>query len=422
MKLKLFTISVCLSYFLSFGANYPFPRNKVLFGIKTTQDVSSIVQSTYETWLATYYVEQDTLARITWDNRGQTASEGIAYGMLIMVCMDNAINNTRDKFDKLWRYYKKFRGSSGVMHWKIDEFSNVASGGQTGATDAELDAAAALILAYRQWGDEKYRTDAQELIGAIWRTEINADGFIKPGDAWDDRKNPSYFNIGAMELFKSVDTNNWSKVISNSFDLLNKVCDTATGLPPDWCSQDGYTVDGFGWEAIRVPWRMAWAYSWFGTNEASVINKKIVHWVRGATNDDPTEIQCLYTLSGVPTDTTRNAAYVGGLTCAGMVDASNQAWVDDGFSATQNSLSNTYYKKTLQVLYSLLLSGNFSLMVGTESVSRFSPVEKTMPQVRAKQMIIRTGHNKISGQHFSLTGKKMIDCGSTTVQPLIQLW
>lgn len=274
--------------------------------------------------METYYVEQDSLARISWDNREQTASEGIAYGMLIMVCMDNAANKTKEKFDKLWRYYKKFMDSNGVMNWKIDEFSSVASGGQSGATDAELDAAAALILAYRQWEDQKYLTDAQTLIKAIWKTEINYDKFIKPGDIWDDKKNPSYFNIGAIELFKTVDSNDWSVVIKNSFDLLKKVCDTATGLPPDWCTQSGEPLDEFGWEAVRVPWRMAWTYSWFGTNEACSINKKIVSWVRKATNNDPMEIQCLYTRSGVPTDTTRNSAYIGGLTCAGMVDASNQ--------------------------------------------------------------------------------------------------
>jgi endo-1,4-beta-D-glucanase Y len=170
----------------------------------------------------------------------------------------NAQNKTQEKVDKLWRYYKKFKDNLGVMHWKIDGFSNVASDGQSGATDAELDAATALILAYRQWGNQKYLVDVRELLGAIWQTEVNQDGYLKPGDIWDERKNPSYFNIGAMELFKTVDTNNWSMVIKNSFDLLKKVCDSTTGLPPDWCSQDGqYVFGGVGWEAVRVPWRMA---------------------------------------------------------------------------------------------------------------------------------------------------------------------
>lgn len=96
-------------------------------------------------------------------------------------------------------------------------------------------------------------------------------------------------------------------------------------------------------------------------------------------------------------------------------------WVDNGFDATQNSLCNTYYKKTLQVLYSLLLSGNFPRMNENESVKRLSVAQKNVSLSHAKQMIINIGHNKISGLHFSPTGKKITGCGYTASQPLIQL-
>jgi endo-1,4-beta-D-glucanase Y len=400
--------------------NFPFPQNKVLHGIKTTSDVSAVVQSTYETWLSTYYVEQDSLARITWDNKGQTASEGIAYGMLIMVCMDNPQNKTHEKFDKLWRYYKKFKDNFGVMHWKIDGFSSVASDGQSGATDAELDAATALILAYRQWGDQKYLTDVRELLSAVWHAEIDEKGFLKPGDMWDERKNLSYFNIGAMQLFKSVDTNNWSNVIRNSVDLIKKVCDTATGLPPDWCSQDGqYVFGGFGWEAIRVPWRMAWAYSWFGTIEAFDINNKIIKWIRQTTSDNPGAIKSLYSQSGIPSSDTSNTAYTGGLTCAGMISAENQSWVDSGFATTQKVLCNTYYKKTLQVLFSLLISGNFPLMASDESVYRLTSVKKIQTTGPHQFILFSDIRNSMAAQYFSPTGKKITSCLSAAVQPLI---
>jgi hypothetical protein len=120
MKCEFLHLFVIVAISLSFGAHYPFPQNKVTYGIKVVGDSSADVQNVYNSWLSGYYQEQDTLARITWDNDSQTASEGIGYGMLIMVCMDNAQNNTRPKFDKLWRYYKKFRDYNGVMNWKID--------------------------------------------------------------------------------------------------------------------------------------------------------------------------------------------------------------------------------------------------------------------------------------------------------------
>jgi endo-1,4-beta-D-glucanase Y len=322
MKREFLYLFVISAISLCFGAHYPFPQNKVTYGIKVVGDSSADVQYVYNSWLSGYYQEQDTLARITWDNDSQTASEGIGYGMLIMVCMDNAQNNTRPKFDKLWRYYKKFRDYNGVMNWKIDKFSSVAYDGQGGATDADLDAAAALILAYRQWGDTTYFSDARDLASAIWQVEVNSDRFLKPGDSWDGQQDPSYFNTGAMELFKSVDANDWSTVINNCYDLLYKVCDTATGFPPDWCDQDGTipSGEGFGWEAIRVPWRMAWAYSWFGREDAAKIDNKIAIWIRRATGDNPSAIKSLYMLDGTPQGD-GNAAYAGGLSCAGMTSA-----------------------------------------------------------------------------------------------------
>jgi hypothetical protein len=219
MKCKIIYFFILCVVSISFAANFPFPQNKVMYGIKTTTDVSADVESAYQSWLSGYYEEQDSLARIDWDTKSQTVSEGIGYGMLIMVCMDNSQNNTRTKFDKLWRYYKKFRNSNGVMNWKIDGFSGVSGDGKNGATDAELDAATALVLAYRQWADQTYLKDAQTLINAIWTHEVNANKYLKPGDAWDTKKDPSYFSTGGMELFKSVDSRDWSTVMANSFTL-----------------------------------------------------------------------------------------------------------------------------------------------------------------------------------------------------------
>ena len=420
MKREFPYLFVIAAISLSFGAHYPFPQNKVTYGIKVVGDSSADVQYVYNSWLSGYYQEQDTLARITWDNDSQTASEGIGYGMLIMVCMDNAQNNTRPKFDKLWRYYKKFRDYNGVMNWKIDRFLGVAFDGQGGATDADLDAAAALILAYRQWGDTTYFSDARDLASAIWQVEVNADHFLKPGDSWDGQQDPSYFNTAAMELFKSVDANDWSTVINNCYDLLYKVCDTATGLPPDWCDQDGTipSGEGFGWEAIRVPWRMAWAYSWFGREDAAKIDNKIVAWIRRATGNSPSAIKSLYTLDGTPQGD-GNAAYAGGLSCAGMTSADNQEWINAGLTATQNALANTYYKKTLQVLYMLLLSGNFPLMYGSAASTRqITPFTAKRPGPDRKLVITPFA----AARHYvSLAGKKMKGSAFLAMQPLIRM-
>ncbi|MBN1129817.1 MAG: hypothetical protein JXA71_12560, partial [Chitinispirillaceae bacterium] len=296
MKMHLIGIFLLPAFFTVSAANFPFPQNQVNFGIRAAAPASDI-QTVYDQWRNDYYEESGSEARIKWDDKSKTVSEGIGYGMLIMVCMDNAENNTRDKFNKLWSYYKKWRNTHGVMNWKINGFSNVE--GQNGATDAELDAAAALILAHRQWGDEQYRSDARELIGKIWDFEVNADRYIKPGDMWDTKKNPSYFSTGALEFFKTVDSHDWDAVIRNSYALLKKVANASSGLVPDWCSQDGNTQEGeFGYDAVRTPWRIAWAYAWYGHSDAREINAKMASWIVSSTGSNPAAIKAGYTRSG----------------------------------------------------------------------------------------------------------------------------
>jgi hypothetical protein len=162
---------------------------------------------------------------------------------------------------------------------------------------------------------------------------------------------------------------------------------------------------------------MAWAYSWFGREDAAKIDNKIVAWIRRATGNSPSAIKSLYTLDGTPQGD-GNAAYAGGLSCAGMTSADNQEWINAGLTATQNALANTYYKKTLQVLYMLLLSGNFPLMTGSAASTRqITPVAKHPSQDR--QLVITPC---AAARHYiSLAGKKMKGSAFLAMQPLIRM-
>ncbi|MBN2038219.1 MAG: hypothetical protein JW768_15870 [Chitinispirillaceae bacterium] len=395
--------AVVLSFALFASAsNFPFPQNRVNYGIRATTASSSDVQSVFDQWMRDYYEESGNEARIKWDDKSKTVSEGVAYGMLIMACMDNSQNNTRDEFDKLWAYYKRWRNDHGVMHWKINGFSNVE--GQNGATDAELDAAVALILAHRQWGSEQYRTDAGELVGKIWQYEVNADKYIKPGDMWDTRKNPSYFCTGALELFKTIDSHDWDAVIRNSYALLKKVANSSTGLVPDWCSQDGNTLQGdFYYDAVRTPWRMAWAYAWYGHGDARDINAKMATWIRGATGNNPASIKAGYSLSGNALAGFSNATFTGCLSCAAMVSSSNQDFVNGGFAATKSADASSYYNKTLQVVTMLTLSGNLTPMNGTPVI--MPRMVCAAPGSAAPSFIVSA--TPFTGSAFSLNGKRI---------------
>ena len=381
----------------SAAPNYPFPNNYPYPNgtIYTGSDVQTKIQSLYTTWKAKYYEESGSEARVKFVQAGEngvnSVSEGIAYGMLITVYMDNSTNNTQGMFDKLWAYYKANSNTHGVMNWKVKGFTHQVadpvSGNSNGATDADLDAAQALLMAYKQWGKSSYLTDAQTLIQNLWAYEVNSNKQLKPGDMFDDYKNPCYFITNAMKLFTQVKqlegwSNNWdwNTVASNCYGIMNKCANSTTGLIPDWCYENGSLLSGikdgkfesiFGYDAVRIPWRMAHAYAWYGDSEAKAIASKITSWAKGKY-PSPNDIVDGYYLNGNPGDgnspftgslsswgTSKNACFKGGLSIGAMVDASYNSYRDLCWQyGAATDAYGAYYTHTTQLLFMLCLTGN----------------------------------------------------------------
>jgi endoglucanase len=367
MKFYQYLIALLAIPLLIFAApKYPFPQSAhYSYGILPTKINNDQVQAAYADFYARLYEENGdkTMARIKWDTESMTVSEGIGYGMIIMAYMDNATNNTQAKFDKLWKYYNNFLDAKGLMNWKINGFTSANQ--MNAATDAELDVAVSLMEAYKQWGDEKYLTDAKTFIGKIWKYEVDSSGNLSPGDSWgifSSQRNPSYFCTGALQLFKKADTSNWNRVITNSYALLLKVRNATTGLVPDWCTSAGQPREAvFKYDAIRTPWRMAWAYCWYGHDTAKTICTSIASWITTKTGGDPAKIGDGYNLDGSVTSSYNNSTFVGCLGSSGMVDAKHQAWLDAAYIRLQDTLvavKETYFNQSLKLLNLLLMSGN----------------------------------------------------------------
>ena len=346
-----FCFILCLTFHSFSAPKFPFPTNETYkYGIKATNFSYRDVQSVYDVFMANYYEESGNLARIKWDQPSQTVSEGIGYGMMVMVYMDNATNNTQGKFDKLWSYYQKWPNGNGLMHWKINGFSGVAE--QNGATDGDLDVAFALVMAYAQWGDEKYKSAAKSLIQKIRTHEVNGGNYLKPGDAWDSEKNPSYFATVALDVFKEVGETNWSTVMSQSYSLLKMCCNGSTGLVPDWCSESGQPSGGergeYNFDAARTPWRMAHAYAWFGHSDAKDVAEKMCSWIKSNTSGNPTLIKSGYKLDGTPTGDHNIPTFIGPFICAGMVNSTHQTWVNTGYTKlTSFNGDDNYYNESM---------------------------------------------------------------------------
>jgi endoglucanase len=346
------------------AAKFPFPQDqKYGHGIMPANTDHNVVQAAYNVFMTNFYEENGSQARIKWDTASLTVSEGIGYGMLILVWMDNAKNNTQDKFDKLWAYYKAHLDGNGLMNWKISGFGGTVGSG--GATDGDIDVAFALCLAYYQWGDAKYKTDATSLLGKIWAGEVSGGNMLKPGDQFSDPKNPSYFITAGLGMFNKIkfDNNNWGGVAAGCYSLLKTISGkNSSGLVPDWCTNDG-NPDGRGgdytFDAARTPWRMAMAFCWYGDGDAQTVDTKINSWIKTKTGSDPTQIQSGYYLNGAAIGTYNIPTYIGPFACAAMVDNGSQTWLNACYDRLRTFIDNdNYYNQSIKVLTLLLLTGN----------------------------------------------------------------
>lgn len=439
-KLSMLLISVGLVMGL-YAQKYPFPQNvDYPHAAACTKFNETQLTNLYKQWLNNYYeVDPNAssgMARIKFDESQYTVSEGIAYGMIIFVYMDNAELKTQEKFDKLWKYYEHFSNGNGVMNWKIQEFSGPTSNGYNGATDAELDVALTLLMAHEQWGssgDVNYLAKAETLISKIYDHEVSSNGLIKVGDGWgsdgDYIRNPCYVTTAAVKLFADAQTKygfsqtrDWDKVLTASYDFLDKAANDDTGLVPDWCDNDGNKINGRGYDyyydACRMPWRTAWDYAWFGNSRAKKLTDDVGQWAKNLSYDN---VVSGYTITGNSIGQWKSEAFTGGFACSYFLDPTLQSNLNTYYDKLDNTLGGTYYNATMQVMYLLFLSGNTPNFMdantgpmaprvktattsddGTQVILSFSKELKTVPSSAAGDFTI-----SVNGTDYTATAAEL---------------
>src|SRR5690606_30283394 len=215
---------------------YPFPHNQRLPHLAYPSNANARdVQRAFAAWRSEIVTHEGArgFARTRRPDTpdgvpNSTVSEGIAYGMLIAVMMDD-----QALFDDFWNYARCFLNKSGLMDWYISPDGSAALG-VGAATDADEDMAWALVMAERQWGGkgacpDTYSDSAKRLIDAIYKTEVDHDKWpdmLLPGDDWrgQDVFNPSYFAPNQYRIFGEVSGNRdgWQRVIDEGYRVLNR--------------------------------------------------------------------------------------------------------------------------------------------------------------------------------------------------------
>jgi endo-1,4-beta-D-glucanase Y len=321
----------------------------------------SHAKTAYTNW-KTKYLKMCSATRYRVASNGdETVSEGIGYGMLLTVA-----HGDRTEFDGLWGYYQD-HSSGGVMGWKASGCGTNTIDGNS-ASDADLDAAMALIQAGCKWGGN-YSAAAQTLIAAIKSNETSEGGenFLKPAHTGlDGCQNVSYASPAYYRAFAKKKPDQaafWTKLASDSYVQLARSANGSTGLVPNWSNMQGGAGcagkpngDRYGYDAARTPWRVATDYVWNGTPAAKDWLGKLTTWVDGPAGGI-TAIGDLYQLGGAKEGQNHNSTFTGAFALAAM--SQTQAKADLYGTAFRSISDNTYFEESLRAVYMLLAAGMF---------------------------------------------------------------
>ena len=276
---------------------------------------------------------------IDWESDARSISEGQAYAMLRAVMIDDpqtfertltwAETNLRrgDPSDTLWAW--KW-GQDAQKKWGILD--------RNFASDADVDAITALILASRRWNRPDYLKLAQTKLRDLWAlsvVSIDKQHYLLPGPrkAFQQPKklvlNPSYFAPYAFRLFAQVDrAHDWLSLVDSSYQVLEQsVALSALALPSDWVALDTETgqfqallgaepiISRYGFDAYRVWWRVALDAAWFDEPRAKRYLQQHLRALQQLWRSQQT-IPAQLDLQGKPTVTYEAASQYGALYAA----------------------------------------------------------------------------------------------------------
>jgi endo-1,4-beta-D-glucanase Y len=309
-----------------------------------------------------------------------TVSEGIAYGMLASVYM-----NDQTTFDQLWRYAAQWLDENGLMHWYINAEGTMPLG--TGAaSDGDEDMAFAFLIADKKWGgggtlEESYATLANRLIQAIWDHEIDhgRNDILTPGDGFADGSviNISYFAPAFFRAFGRAtgNTAEWNRVVDSSYEATFAALNAtngneSNGLVPAWSTPAGVPTVPPGTshpihhqlDSCRTPFRFAQDYCWNGEPRALQYLEKInaFHDMVGALN-----IVDGYDLDGTPHPQfasigNQSAAFVGPAGVGAMAQPMYGTLRDEAYDAVATLTlfaGSQYYNESWTVLSLIMMAG-----------------------------------------------------------------
>lgn len=216
------------------------------------------------------YVDPDGRV-VRRDQGGDTVSEGQAYAMLVAVGIDD-----QERFDRVWRWTREnLQRPDGLLSflWRDGAVADPQP-----ASDADLDAARALLLAATRFDDQSYRRAGLKIAKGIAEAETARSGgetvmLAGPWADYEDRLvvNPSYFAPRSYALLSEATGDDvWQSLAESSRRISAELVADGTRLPPNWAAIRGDMdvqatgppsnegeAPKYGFDAARLPLRYA---------------------------------------------------------------------------------------------------------------------------------------------------------------------
>ncbi len=215
------------------------------------------------------YVDPDGRV-VRRDQGGDTVSEGQAYAMLVA-----ASSGDETTFRSVWSWTQaNLLRPDGVLSWRWTDGAVIDA---ESASDADLDAARALVVAGDRFGDRALTEDGVRLGRAVLDVETVRVklGRVLVAGTWATSApyayNPSYASPVAYAVLGAASGDErWAELEAGSRAATTRVLDS-TDLPPDWAQVHadgridpmpgaaGRGNDGvrYGYDATRMPLRYA---------------------------------------------------------------------------------------------------------------------------------------------------------------------
>jgi Glycosyl hydrolases family 8 len=209
-------------------------------GLASHPSLSQKAHDAAESFFSRYVHSDGRVVRT--DQGGDTVSEGQAYAMLLAVALDD-----RSRFDRVWHWTEdNLQRDDGLLayHWANGQVDS-----DEPATDADLDAARALVLAGKRFESDEYTSAGVRIGEAVLdgeTSEVSGLPVLTAGP-WANSStptvNPSYFSPRAYaDLASARADSRWDDLAGTSRSIETSLA--GEGLPPDWAVVDALVPSG----------------------------------------------------------------------------------------------------------------------------------------------------------------------------------